>query len=164
MENLIEMQKHIDALRGSLEIERGNNEHLSYQLTRCAKAKQLIINEAKKLSDQKLDAELEAFDNDQRAFELKVWLFAASFVAGCSLILNAMLYDANDQLEESAKLEQSKTADAEQRVKNCIEFIKIQDEEMQELRKANGAMIKHGCDKNINKAIKATPLPKLVEA
>ena len=76
MENLIEMQKHIDALRGSLEIERGNNEHLSYQ---------------------KLDAELEAFDNDQRAFELKVWLFAASFVAGCSLILNAMLYDANDQ-------------------------------------------------------------------
>lgn len=139
MGNLVDMQKHIDALRGSLAQEKDKNEMLKSDL----------CDTLEKLSDSK-----------NKALWFKVWFIIASISFSLSLLLIAMLYDANDQWEQSVILEQEKTADAEQRVKNCIEFIKMQDKEIQELRKANSTMINYGCNKKIDKAIKATQLPQ----
>ena len=68
---------------------------------------------------------------------------------------------AADYYQLEAQKAKADHEDSEQRVKNCIDMIQSQNKEIAMLREANSQMINHGCDKNVIKAIKATPLPKL---
>lgn len=89
-----------------------------------------------------------------------IWISAVA-VAIISALLNVALYNDNDRLNRAYESEVAKYNDAEQRVQNCIEFIHIQNQEIDSLKERVKYEKQWRSELN-RKYPNQLPLPKLV--
>ena len=123
------------------------------------------ITETNAVNDE-LRKRVMALSEENEALENKcvtarfIWI-AAVAVAIISALLNVALYNDNDRLNSTYKSEVAKYHDAEQRVQNCIEFIHIQNQEIDTLKERVKYEKQWRSELN-RKYPNQLPLPKLV--
>ena len=89
-----------------------------------------------------------------------IWISAVA-VAIISALLSVALYNDNDRLNRAYESEVAKHNDAEQRVQNCIEFIRMQSQEIDTLKERVKYEKQWRSELN-RKYPNQLPLPKLV--
>ena len=123
------------------------------------------ITETNAVNDE-LRKRVMALSEENEALENKcvtarfIWI-AAVAVAIISALLNVALYNDNDRLNRAYESEVAKHSDAEQRVQNCIEFIHIQNQEIDTLKERVKYEKQWRSELN-RKYPNQLPLPKLV--
>lgn len=98
-------------------------------------------------------------ENKRSLRNTRIALLIIVIIFVADLIGSYGMYEENQQLKHQAK----DYEDLKQRFDNVLEMLQYQNKRVLELEEANSALMEHAEPKSLNKAVKATPLPKLIE-